>query len=518
MATSLSSLPIARKREILQLYEERERLLILRDKGALPANFAAFCKAAWHVIEPGKGLVWNWHMDIVCAHMQAVAEGKIRRLIVNVPPRSAKSNLISVLFNAWAWASNPSKQFLTVSHEEGLAIRDAQRTRLLVRSDWYQARWGGSFSLAGDQNEKKFFQTSANGHRNAVGINAGVTGKGGDIILVDDPHSFKGATSTAERQTTLDAYDMAISTRLNSPSDGAIVVIMQRLNGADLTGHLLKGTEHWDVVILPMRYEGKRYSSPLGSGFDDPRAKDGELLMPERFPEETVEALELRLGDGAAGQLQQRPVSRGGGVLKEKWWKVWDRPLPHCEHVFLSWDTAFTADEKKKAAHSAMLGFGLFWDESFNKGKGAYALILLCSWNGMVDYVDLRAKALEVNKIYSPDRHLIEKKASGISILQELRRAGIRTYPYNPDRDKTARAESVQPLMQAGLLYRPDKKWAEKIVAYVSEGEKGAPPAADYTDCLTQALIYLQKGLWVRVDPDEDDFIISPTIERRLYG
>lgn len=515
--SNINSLSLAEKHKILSLYEEREALLTLRDRRSLPKDFASFCRAAWHIIEPGKDLQWGWHMSVVCAHLQAIADGEIRRLIINIPPRSTKSIIVSTLFNAWVWTSAPSKQFLTVSHEEGLAIRDAQKSRMLIRSDWYQARW--RVALSGDQNEKKFYQTADNGHRNAVGINAGVTGKGGDIIIVDDPHSYKGAASAAERQTTLDAYDMAVSTRLNSPSDGAIVIVMQRLDSNDLTGHLLKGGEKWDTVIIPMRYDGERYRSPLGDEHNDPRTKDGELLMPDRFPEEIISDLELRMGEGAAGQLQQRPVPKGGHILKEKWWKIWDKPLPVCEHVFLSWDTAFTEDEKKKSAHSAMLGLGVFWDETFNKGKGAYALILLCAWNGAVDYTDLRENVKELNKRYSPDRNLIEKKASGISIIQELRRAGIRVYPYNPDRDKTARAYSIQPLMQAGLLYRPKKKWAEAVAAYVSDGEKGAPPSADYADCLSQALIYLQRGLWVQVDPDEDEeFIILPSVERRFYG
>ena len=203
---------------------------------------------------------------------------------------------------------------------------------------------------------------------------------------------------------------------------------------------------------------------------------------------------------------QQKPVVDGGNILKKKWWKLWpeDKKLPKCEHVFMSWDTAYSEKDYKSNSYSAMVQFGVFWHEQDQR----YCLLMLGAWYERVDYPDLRAKAKELNQEHNPDIHLIEKKASGQSLIQDLRRADVMVRTYNPDRDKVSRAYAVSAMLQSGVVYAPDRKWAEHVIDYCSQFPNGAPPSSDLVDCVTQALLYLRNASWVshpEDDVDEDD-------------
>lgn len=477
----------------------------------MESSLAAFTHAAWEIIEPGTKLVWNWHLDTMCGYLEAVADGRVKRLIINVPPGSMKSLLASVMFPAWVWTRYPEKRFLGVTNESGLATLHAGLMRIVVGSEWYQDRWDVRFQKK--QDEKTLFRNEDLGHRQSVGLNGNVTGKRANYLVLDDPHDARRAFSDVDIANAIRAYDQGLSNRLNDMEEDSVILIMQRLRTNDLTGHLLsKKQEKWVHLCIPMEYEGQSFDAGRDIGrpdLNDPRKKAGELMFPQRFGPDVVAREKEDKGEyGYAGQHQQRPVPLSGGILKAKWWKKWpkDKPLPDIQHVFLSWDTAYTKADLAGNAYSAMTKWGVF--ES--KEKKRPALLLLDAWWGQVDYPELEAKAkAEWKKTLAAlpkgatAKQLIEKKASGISLIQSLRAANIGVRTYTPDRDKVSRAFAAQKYFSDGLIWIPDRQWADAVVGHVASFPKGMPPSADLTDTCTQAVLYVRDGRWI--DSPEDD-------------
>ena len=472
-----------------------------------------FTKAAWPTIEPGVPFKDNWHLQAVSEHLQAVKEGEIKRLIINVPPRHMKSISVAVALPAWTWASQPSKKFLFASYAASLSIRDSVKCRRLIDSPWYKAHFGDKFKLTDDQNAKQRFENDKTGFRISTSVGGALTGDGGDIICIDDPHNSIEADSSKVREGVLDWWDQAMQTRLNDPKTGAFVIIMQRLHEQDLTGHILanqlKG--EWDHLMLPARYEvGAPNPMRSSLGFTDPRTEEGELLWPDRMDEKTLTNLERSLGSyAAAGQLQQRPSPKGGGILKASWWVPWEKEeLPEVSYVIQSWDTAF--ETKESSSFSARTTWGVF------KKDGYDCLIVLEAWYDKVNYPELRKLAQEAYDDWEPDAVLIEKKASGASLLADLRMAGVPVLAYSPDRDKVARAHAASALLEDGRIYYPKRKWAEDLISICA-----AFPAAkndDIVDTATQAWLRLRKGWFLghTEDPEED---YAPETQRMtMYG
>lgn len=481
-------------------------------------GFGEFCRESWHVLEPGTDLVWNWHLDAMSAYLEAFAFGDIKRLILNVCPGAMKSLMVSVFLPAWTWTWKDSSKFINLTNEVGLAIRDSRRMKDLITSEWYQDRWP-HVKLSSDQREKSNFENVNKGFRQGLGMTGNISGKRGNFLLIDDPIDTKKAFSDIEISNVNDTYDQAVSSRLNDLTEDGIVLIMQRTRTNDLTGHLLSKTEqHWVLFKVPMESEGIAGYDPLkdlgtliydGRSIVDDRKK-GELFFPERFPLKAVNVLKEDLGDyGTAGQLQQRPSPLGGGIIKKDYWSIWpdDKPIPQGEHLFISWDTAYTEADVKNASYSAATVWGVFWHEQ----KQRYCLMVLARWYGRVAYPDLRLKAMAMTERYEPDCHLIEKKASGISLISDLKRAGsgknrVRLRAYTPDRDKMARAYASTATLASGLVFIPNRKWAFELIDQVASFPAGAPPSADLTDTVTQAILYLKKGWWVsHPDDDEED-------------
>ncbi len=302
-----------------------------QEKRRCEESLAEFVKCGWHVLEPSTPLVWNWHLDTLCAYLEALYYGKIKRLIVNIPPGTMKSLVASVFFEAWIWTIDPGYRFLCGSNEGTLATRDSLRMRQLVESGWYQRHWGDRVQMSKDQAEKTLFTNTARGHRESQGVLGKVTGKRGDMLVWDDPHDTKQTDSDVIRQGVLDAYDNAWSSRRNNLATSPILVIMQRIHDNDITAHLMRKAQGWVRLAIPMRYDsevtfdaGKDIGRP---DLNDPRKVEGELMFPARFPEEAVRDLEEDLGAyGTAGQLQQRPSPKGGGEFKKAWVCYWRTP------------------------------------------------------------------------------------------------------------------------------------------------------------------------------------------------
>jgi predicted phage terminase large subunit-like protein len=504
-----------------------EQLLDL-DRADCEESLYTFLQNGWRYIDPAP-FAHGWPIEAVAEHLQAVVDGDIKRLIINIPPRCAKSSLTSVAFPAFTWAqkrrsdtSGPGVQFLHASYAQNLTLRDSTKCRRLIESPWYQSLWGDRYSLMADQNTKTRFDNDQGGSRLSTSVGSSLTGEGGNIIVIDDPNAAQEAFSEATIASTIEWWDGALSTRLNNAKTGAFVVIQQRLSEEDLTGHILsKDIGEWTHLCLPMRYEPER-SFSTSIGWTDPRTEAGELLWPERFGEREVATLERQMGPWtAAGQLQQRPEPKGGGVIKREWWQLWEgETFPNLDYVIASLDTAYTT--KTENDYSALSVWGVFSGgtqaavatriiskdgESFSSIKRTYSeehpkVMLLWAWQERLELHELVLKVQESMKKFKVDKLLIENKAAGISTAQEIRRLyGHEDFAVQlvdpKSQDKLSRLYSVQHLFAEGMIYAPDRSWADQMITQVSTFPKAKHD--DLVDTASMALRHLREiGLLVR--------------------
>jgi predicted phage terminase large subunit-like protein len=479
-----------------------------------------FVKQSWHVMEPGVPFIESWHIEAICEHLEAVSHGEITRLLINIPPRHSKSTIVSVAWPAWEWLTDPQQKFLCASYSGALSTRDNLKTRRLIQSPWYQERWGHMFAFAGDQNAKQRFENDHTGYRIATSVGGTATGEGGSRLILDDPHGAQAAQSDAVRESDLEWFDVVWSTRLNNPKTDAMVTVMQRLHQKDISGHILEDLGGWDHIMIPAEWDGVKRKTSLGTY--DPRTKKGELICAERFGPAEITKLKQLLGVyGSSGQLQQDPTPSEGGILKTKFFQLWphaDR-LPQFEYVLQSYDTAFT--EKTSGDPTGCEVWGVFTH------KGERQAMLLDAWDEHLSYPDLRkrvvddwrteyggdssAKAGMPTRARRPDRILVEAKASGQSLLQDLRLARVPAVGYNPgNADKVSRAHQAAPTLELGLLWVPESKknpgqhvsWADAFMKQVAKF-----PVAEhdeYVDCMTQAVIFLKNEGWFELPRAKD--------------
>lgn len=303
-------------------------------------SLSEFVKSAWHILEPGQPYIHGWHVDAICEHLEAITADEITRLLINIPPGTMKSTLCSVFWPAWEWGPKgmAHNRMIGASHEQGLAVRDTRKMRNLITSDWYQSRW--PIALSGDQNQKTYYENEKTGFRQACAV-ASMTGKRGDRVVWDDPHSVEAALSDAHRETALRVFQETLPTRLNNPDRSAIVIVMQRLHENDVSGHILESDLGYEHLCLPMEFEADRRCK-TSIGFVDPRKEEGELLFPERFSRDTVDRDKKAMGSMAvAGQFQQRPAPRSGGFFA---WQNIEivNAAPKLRKVVRYWDKAGT--------------------------------------------------------------------------------------------------------------------------------------------------------------------------------
>lgn len=459
------------------------------------------------MIEPASEYVPGWHIDAISDHLEAVTRGWIRNLIINIPPRHMKSLQVAVLWPTWAWTWQPETRWLFSSYAEKLAIRDSVKSRRLINSPWYQARWGHVFRLTGDQNEKMRFENNKTGYRIATSVGGSATGEGGDVVVVDDPHKTQEAESETIREGVVQWWDETMSTRLNNPKTGAKVIVMQRVHELDLTGHVLEkmgqGGESYEHLCLPAEYEPKTYVT--GIGFSDPRTEPGELLWPERFDQEAIQSLKVTLGSRAtAGQLQQRPAPADGDIFKKAWWRFWlpvgisappvivkmadgslfecpQITIPDLEEEIQSWDMTFS-DTKTSA-----FVVGQAW------GRRGADKFLLDQLRERLDFpATLRAFQKFTQRHPRTATKLVENKANGPAVIQTLRNKISGIVAINPRGDKVARAHGVSPQAEAGNVYLPHPGLTSWVSEFI-ENTAAFPNAAfkDEIDAMTQALARL---------------------------
>lgn len=488
----------------------------------LLGSFREFVKEYWTVIEPFNPYKSNWHIDAIIEHLEAVRKGVIKNLLINVPPGTSKSTLVSVMFPAWCWAHDQSARFLGASYSEPLAIRDTLLCREIITHPDYTDLFP-EVTVKKSENQKTHYGLDGGGWRMATSVGGRGTGMHPNYKIIDDPHNVKESESDVERQAALDWYDGTMSSR-GVILDASTIVIMQRLHQKDLSGHIMSGENYrnWSHLVIPMEYEPASSLGKSQIGFKDPRVAEGELLWPEVFTKGKVKELKVQLGNyRAAGQLQQRPAPAGGGILNRDEVRLWRKewPMPVLEFVLQSYDTAFT--EHTDGDPSACTVWGVFTH------GGKRNILLLEAWAEHLGYPALRRKLMDdwkakyggnpkdpLNPARRADVVLVEKKASGQSIIQDLRTTNAPVATYDPGRaDKVARAHMAAPHLDNATVWVLESKkadragkpvaWAEKLLEQMEQFPNGEHD--DMVDTFTQAIIYLRDAgqLELPAVPDE---------------
>lgn len=440
------------------------------EREACRRSLATFAQEAWHVLEPSTPLKWGWALDAVCEHLQAVTAGQIRSLLINVPPGCMKSLLTGVIWPAWEWGPRamPHLRYLGTAHKQDLAIRDNLKCRRLIQSEWFQSRW--PITLTGDQNAKTKFENAQTGFREAMAFTS-MTGSRGDRVILDDPLSVDDAKSDAALLAAELTFTEALPTRVNSELS-AKIVIMQRLHQRDTSGIILARELDYVHLMLPMEFDPAR-KCVTSIGFADPRKTDGELLFPERFGPAQVADMKRTMGSYAvAGQLNQAPVPRDGGMFKRDWFEIVDA-APASSRKIRRWDFAAT---EKQQGNDPDWTVGLLLSEV----GGVYYIEDIvrdrCSPAGVERMLKNTAsrdgKAVSIRLPQDPGAAGKSVAASQIKLL-----AGYKVKAAPETGSKQARAEPVSAQAEAGNVKLVRAPWNEAFLE-----EIGMFPNASHDD------------------------------------
>jgi predicted phage terminase large subunit-like protein len=450
------------------------------------SDFMAYVKYVWPNFINGR------HHEKMARAFEKVAEGKCKRLIINMPPRHTKSEFASYLLPSWFLGKFPDKKIIQTSHTAELAVGFGRKVRNLVDSDRYKDIFP-QVALQADSKAAGRWATNYAGEYFAIGIGGAVTGKGADLLIIDDPHSEQEATLA---ETNSDIYDKTYEWYTSGPRQrlqpgGAIVVVMTRWSKKDLTGQVLKAAaqrsgEEWEVIEFP---------AILPSG---------NALWPEFWSIQELEALRQELPNGKwMAQYQQEPTSDVSAIIKREWWKVWDKDNPpFCSYLIQSWDTAFLKSER--ADYSACTTWGIF-EHPDDTGKNQSNIILLNAFKERMEFPELKERAFEEHKYWNPDSMIIEAKAAGSPLIFELRAMGIPVQEFTPSRgnDKIARLNAVADIFASGRVWVPNTHWAEELVEEVASFPSGEHD--DLVDSMTQALLRYRQGGFLRLASDEPE-------------
>jgi predicted phage terminase large subunit-like protein len=482
----LQRIPNMSDAEARDLYASVEEHEILREREEARKSFMTFVKKVWpHFIEGA-------HHKRMANAFERVARGECKRLIINMPPRHTKSEFASYLLPAWFLGNFPEKKIIQTSHTAELAVGFGRKVRNLVDSDVFSETFPG-VGLQADSKAAGRWNTNHRGDYFAIGVGGAVTGKGADILIIDDPHSEQEAALAA---TSPEIYDKVYEWYTSGPRQrlqpgGSIVIVMTRWSQRDLTGQVLKadaqrGGEGWEVIEFP---------AILPSG---------KPLWPSFWSLAELEALREELPNGKwQAQYQQNPVGNESAIIKRDWWKWWeeDNP-PECEYILQAWDTAF--EKNNRADYSAGTTWGVF---THHKDNQKY-LILLNTYKKRVEFPDLKRDVLREYNEYEPDTLIVEKKASGAPLIYDLRAMGIPVSEYTPSKgqDKFARLNSVSDIIASGKVWVPRTRWAEELVDEIASFPSGEHD--DLVDSTTLALMRFRQGGFLRLPSDEPEDIV----------
>ena len=477
----LEKLPLGEREEI---FRAAAQWIASDEMEKAQESFLPFVKMMW------PGFIDGRHHKVMAKKFEEIAEGKTRRLIINLPPRHTKSEFASYLLPAWFLGKFPNKKIIQCSNTAELAVGFGRKVRNLVDGEHY-GKVFPNVSLRHDSKAAGRWSTNSNGEYFAIGVGGTVTGKGADLLIIDDPHSEQEAALAAGDPSVFDkVYEWYTSgPRQRLQPGGSIVIVMTRWSKRDLVGKIQKASierdgDNWEVIDFP---------AILPS--DKP-------LWPEFWSYEELDALrsELPLSKWQA-QYQQQPTSEEGAIIKREWWKIWEpeRP-PRCEFIIQSWDTAFTKTERSD--YSACTTWGVFYKD---ENEADPHVILLDAFKRRMEFPELKEKAMEHYREWEPDSFVVEAKASGAPLIYELRAMGIPVQEFTPTRgnDKIVRINSVSDLFSSGKVWAPATRWAEEVIE-----EMASFPNSDHDDLVdssTQALIRFRKGGFLRVPLDMEE-------------
>ena len=452
------------------------------------SSFLTFVKKVWPDFIAGS------HHKIFARKLEDVSRGKIKRLIINMPPRHTKSEFASNLFPAWMLGKNPKLKIIQTTHTAELSDGFGRKVKNLIMQDEFKEVFP-DVKLAEDSKASGRFNTNKGGEYFAAGVGGAITGRGADLLIIDDPHSEQDALSDKKMEDAYEWYTSGPRQRLQP--GGSIVVVMTRWSVKDLTGKLLakqtaESSDQWDVVEFPAII-------------------DNEPMWPEFWNLRELLGVKASISEQKwQAQYQQNPVGDEGAIIKREWWNVWEEEkIPPLQHIIQSYDTAYS--KRETADFSAITTWGIFYPEE----GGPPNIILVDMKKGRWDFPELKQVALEQQQYWDPETILIEAKASGMPLTQELRMMGIPVITYTPSKgnDKHVRVNSVAPLFEAGQVWAPDHRFAEEVIE-----ECAAFPYGDHDDLVdstTQALLRFRQGAFVSLKSDYQD---EPTyIEPRSY-
>jgi predicted phage terminase large subunit-like protein len=477
-------LPMLSEQEQRQLLFELESLQELKRKEQAQDKFLSFVTEVWPTFIGGR------HHARMAEAFERVANGTCKRLIINMPPRHTKSEFASYLLPAWFLGKYPNKKVIQTSHTAELAVGFGRKVRNLVDSDAYKRIFPG-LSLQSDSKAAGRWNTSKGGDYFAIGVGGAVTGKGADILIIDDPHSEQEA---ALAQSSPEIYDKVYEWYTSGPRQrlqpgGSIVIVMTRWSLRDLTGQVVKssaarGGDEWEVIEFP---------AILPSG---------NPLWPEFWSLDELTALHTELPNSKwMAQYQQQPTSDSSAIIKREWWKVWEHEQPpRCHYVLQSWDTAF--EKNTRADYSACTTWGVFY---MNEDENDPHIILLNSFKERMEWIELKKTAFQHYKEWEPDTILIEKKASGAPLIYEFRAMGIPAQEFSPGKgqDKISRLNAVSDLIASGKVWVPETRWAEELVDEIASFPSGEHD--DLVDATTLALMRFRKGGFIKLPTDEPE-------------
>jgi predicted phage terminase large subunit-like protein len=449
-------------------------------------NFMDFAHKVWPNFIDGD------HHAKMARAFEKVARGECKRLIINMPPRHTKSEFASYLLPAWFLGKFPEKKVIQTSHTAELAVGFGRKVRNLVDSDVYKSIFP-DVGLQSDSKAAGRWATNKGGDYFAIGIGGAVTGKGADILIIDDPHSEQEA---ALAETNSEVYDKTYEWYTSGPRQrlqpgGSIIIVMTRWSKKDLTGRVIKadaqrGGEGWEQIDFPAIMPS------------------GKPLWPEFWKLEELEALKNELPNSKwMAQYMQQPTSEVSAIVKREWWQIWEHDdPPMCEFIIQSWDTAFLKTERSD--YCACTTWGVFYQEN-NVGVMVPHIILLNSFKRRMEFPELKQEAFEHYKEWEPDALIVEAKASGAPLVFELRARGIPVQEYTPSRgsDKIARLNSVADMFASGRVWVPDTSWADELVEEVASFPSGEHD--DLVDSMTQALLRFRRGGFITLESDEQD-------------
>jgi len=477
-------LPLLSEQEQRQLLVELETLQELKRKELAQDKFLSFVGEVWPTFIGGR------HHARMAEAFERVARGECKRLIINMPPRHTKSEFASYLLPAWFLGKYPSKKVIQTSHTAELAVGFGRKVRNLVDSEAYKKIFP-ELALQADSKAAGRWNTSKGGDYFAIGVGGAVTGKGADILIIDDPHSEQEA---ALAQVNPEIYDKVYEWYTSGPRQrlqpgGSIVIVMTRWSLRDLTGQVIKssasrGGDEWEVIEFP---------AILPSG---------NPLWPEFWSIDELEKLHTELPNGKwMAQYQQQPTSDSSAIVKREWWKRWEseRP-PECDYILQTWDTAF--EKNTRADYSACTTWGIFYND---EDDGQANIILLNAFKARMEWIELKKTAFEHYKDWEPDNILIEKKATGAPLIYEFRAMGIPAMEFSPGKgqDKISRLNAVSDLIASGKVWVPDTRWAEELVDEIASFPSGEHD--DLVDATTLALARFRQGGFIRLPSDEPD-------------